>query len=140
MKIYTLIESEESFAEPYSLKAVRSFRFLPTARYALANKILMRAQKDSLFSRSLWKDENHGEEFRQFVLDKTGMEDVESYFNRYNDNSDFPEDLKRAVLSYILENAEGDEAYHIFASRLNDQTYHFDILENDFGGGEADEV
>ena len=132
-KIYTLIESEESFAEPYSLKAIRSFRFLPTARYALANEIMMRAQKDSMFSRTLWNDENHGEEFRKFVLDKTGIEDVESYFNRCNDNSDFPEDLKIAVVSYILENAEGEEAYHIFSSCLNDQTYHFDIVESKMG-------
>ena len=93
----------------------------------------MRAQKDILFSMTLWHDENHGDEFRKFVLDKTGMEDVESYFNRDNDNSDFPEDLKRAVLSYVLENAEGEEAYHIFASILNDQTYHFDIVESELG-------
>lgn len=140
MKIYTLIESEDSFAEPYSLKALKSFKFLPNARYALANAILTRSQKDCLFARSLWRDENHGEEFRRFVSDKTGIEDVDSYFYRYNENSEFPDDLKRAVLSFVLENAEGDEAYHIFDSMLSDQTYHFNILENDLGGGEADEV
>lgn len=140
MKIYTLIESEDSFAEPYSLKALNSFKFIQNARYELANAILNRSQKDSLFSRSLWRDENHGEEFRQFVRDKTGIEDVESYFYRYNEKSEFPDDLKRAILSFVLENAEGNEAYHIFASKLNNQRYHFDILENDLGGGESDEV
>ena len=134
MKIYTVVETEESFCEPFIMKTegARSFKSLSFAENDMANRIIERAQRDCVFSRALWNDENHGEEFREFMLQNTCREDVDAYFHRYNCNKmEFPEDVKRVMCRFILDVVVGEKAYHIYSCRMDELTFHLDIVESE---------
>lgn len=140
MKIYTIVETEESFSIPLSVKVLHSDLFLPFARNALVNRIVKRAQEDLLFSYVLWDDVNHSEEFREYMRENTGREDIESYFCRDDDDMKFPEDVERVMCSFLLENVVGEEAYHVFLADKSEHMVHFDIIENELMEGVPNEV
>lgn len=130
MKVNTLVETEESFSDPLSVDVVGSYESLRFARNALVNRILARAQDDMAFAYAIWNDANHGEEFREYMLEKTCREDVASYFDREVEHKKFPEDVERVMCLFLMENVEGEEAYHIYVGDASELMVHFDIVEN----------
>lgn len=134
MKIYTIVCFYEGFADPGGTSVTGSFRTLHEARAALENEILERAQREWLFARALWYDENH-EDIRDHVIENSGHEDAASFFHRYNDKSEFPEEIKASLCRYLLDWLRAECSYHIFSSRPECQTYHYDIIENELMEG-----
>jgi hypothetical protein len=130
MKVHTLVETEESFSDPLSVDVVGSYKSLSFARSALVNRILARAQEDMKFAYAIWNDANHGEEFREYMLEKTCREDVASYFDREVEQKKFPDDVERVMYLFLLENVDGEEAYHIYVGDASEFMVHFDIVEN----------
>ena len=135
MMIYTIVESEESFTEPLTVKVVGSNLLLPFARESLVNHIVERAQEDAAFSYSLWNDANHGEEFRDFMRGGTAREDIASYFDREKGKMRFPDDVVHAMCSYLLGCVAGEDGmYHIYEEDA-EQVVHFDIIGNELSEG-----
>ena len=130
MKVYTLVETEETFTDRLSIDVVGSYKSLYFARNALVNRILARAQDDMAFAYAIWNDENLGEEFREYMLEKTCREDVASYFDREVEQKKFPDDVERVMCLFLLENVDGEEAYHIYVGDESEHKIHFDIIEN----------
>lgn len=135
MKIYTLIETEETCFEPLKMKTAgaRSFRSIHLARWHLADTVVARAQSDRLFARALWTDENHWDELREFLSQETGRNDVEAYFHRYDDGKEFPGYVKKALRRFIMDAVVGENAYHVYAFRMDELSIRFDIVESELG-------
>jgi len=133
MKIYTIVCFHGGFASREDTSVTGSFRTLYDARAALENEILERAQRDCLFSRTLWDDDNH-EDIGDRLLGNSGREDADSFFHRYNDKCDFPEEIKTSLCRYLRDWILADPSYHIFSS-AGYQTYHYDIIENELMEG-----
>lgn len=135
MKIYTLIETEESCFDPLEMKTegARSFAMLYLARCHLADTVVARAQADSLFARALWSDENHRDELREFLSQETGRKDVEAYFHRYDDGKEFPRDVKKALRKFVMNTVVGENAYHVYTFRMDELSIRFDIVESELG-------
>lgn len=130
MNVYTLVETKESFSEPLSVSAVGSYKSIDSARDAIVDRILALAQKDMEFAYAIWNDVNRGDEFRKYMLEKTCREDIASYFDREVDKKKFPDDVERVMCLFLLENVEGEEAYHIYVGDASELMIHFDIVEN----------
>lgn len=128
MNVYALVETEESFSDPLSVDVVGSYKSLSFARNALVNRILARAQDDMDFAYAIWNDVNRGDEFRKYMLEKTGREDIASYFDREVDKKKFPYAVERAMCLFLLENVGGEEAYHIYVGDASERMIHFDII------------
>lgn len=135
MKIYTPIETEETCFEPLEMKTegARSFESFYNARRHLANRIVSRAQSDRLFARALLSDENHGDELREFLSKETGRNDIEAYFHRHDDGKEFPGDVKKALRRFVMDVASGENAYHVYAFRMDELSIRFDIVESEIG-------
>lgn len=131
MNVYSLVETEESFMGPLSLDVVGSYESLYFARNALVNRILARAQDDMAFAYAIWHDANRGDEFREYMLRNTCREDIASYFDREVEQKKFPEDVERVMCLFLLENVEGEEAYHIYVGNASEHMIHFDIKCNE---------
>lgn len=127
MNVYALVETYESFTDPLSVDVVGVYESLCFARNALVNRILARAQDDMAFAYAIWNDENRGEDFREYMLENTCREDVASYFDREVEQKKFPDDVERVMCLFLLENVEGEEAYHIYVEDESEHMIHFDI-------------
>ena len=128
MNVYTLVETRESFTEPLSVSAVGSYKSLSRARNAIVNRILALAQEDMEFAYAIWNDVNRGDEFREYMLEKTCREDIASYFDREVEQKKFPCDVERVMCLFLLENVEGGGAYHIYVGDASERMIHFDII------------
>ena len=128
MNIYTLVETKESFSEPLSVSAVGSYKSIDLARYAIVDRILALAQKDMEFAYAIWNDVKRGDEFRKYMLEKTGREDIASYFDREVEKKKFPYGVERAMCLFLLENVGGEEAYHIYVGDASERMINFDII------------
>lgn len=135
MKIYTPIESRETCFDPLEMKTAgaRSFRSIHLARCHLADTVVARAQDDSLFARALLRDENNGDVLREFLEQKTGRTDVKAYFIRHDDEVEFPEDIRKALRRFVLDVVIGEDAYHVYAFKMDDLSIRFDIVESELG-------
>ena len=131
MEVHTVIETEESFSHPIFVNAIGSYESTYFAQNAVVNRILKRAQEDSSFAYAIWNDVNHGEEFREYMLEKTCREDIASYFDREENQKKFPEDVERIMCLFLLENVDGEEAYHIYVGSSSEHMIHFDIIKNE---------
>lgn len=131
MNVYALVETEESFSDPLSLDVVGSYKSISSARNALVNRILARAQDDMAFAYAIWNDVNRGDEFREYMLEKTCREDIASYFDREVEQKKFPEDVERVMCLFLFENVDGEEAYHIYVGDASEHMIHFDIVESE---------
>lgn len=140
MEVHTVIETEDSFDYPLSVRVVGSYESLYFAQNAAANRILKRAQKDSSFAYAIWNDVNHGEEFREYMLEKTCRKDISSYFDREKNQKKFPEDVERIMCLFLLENVGGEDAYHIYVGNSSWHMIHFDIIKNELMMGGQNEV
>ena len=58
MEVHTVIETEDSFDYPLSVRVVGSYESLYLAQNAAVNRILKRAQEESSIAYAIWKDVN----------------------------------------------------------------------------------
>ena len=137
MKVFTVVESEESFSDPLSTRVVGSYQFSPMAVSALIGHVVKRSQEDATFSNALWNDENRGDELREHLCRNVPLfpEDIKSYFCRDDEKKTFPQEVIWALRKFIFNNVEGENSYHVFSGLgASEHTIHLDIIKNELNG------
>lgn len=127
MKVYTLVETEESFSEPMSVMVIGSYPTVDRAKSSAVEHIVERAQHDARFSAALWNDENRWDEIRESVID-----DFSRYFCRDEDRVRFPPEVLLPLRKFVRDCIDGDGTYHVSVGiGFSEYTVHYDIIENE---------
>lgn len=140
MKIWTIVLTRDKKYSQVETSVIGSYSCLCRSKHELASHIAARAAESSEFSFALWNDENHSELKDHILGNEKLLKVVDtiwimSFFDRCNNRCAMPPVLKTALMEYVKGELTGSGCYYIYISpNGEDESYHFDIIENKLEG------
>lgn len=144
LTVYTVIQTDDSLEKPTTTETIGSWVRRGDAIKACADHIMERMRLNSNFRSAVYNDDENPD--LRTELERVAPADfVKSFFEDYNEKiwrskvspwetSKHAKAIAKVLVKYIEDELGGTGGYHIYRGDGYDETYNFDIMENDVEG------